>query len=446
MKQTQIKRVAIVGADFSPSSLPSALRLRFFAQHLEEFGWRPTVITTDPKYYEGEVDTENERLLPPSLQVIRTPAFSSSWTRKVGLGDIGMRSLWYHWRALVQLCRERKVDLIFITAPPHVPLILGRLIKMLYGIPYVLDYQDPWVTDYYWKLPRAQRPPKWALAYTLARTLEPFALKRADHIVTVSRGTSDSVMARYDWLKDSEPSEIPLGGETADFEYLRSHPRPATIFDPSDGLRHVSYVGAISQAMTPVVKAICLALRAGLERAPELFGRLRLHFVGTSYAANAEGEYKALPLAREAGVEHLVDERPERVSYLDSLQLLFDSHALILIGSEEPHYTASKIFPYILAQQPLLAVFHEASSVVSIMRETRAGHVVTYDSAAELESKTVEISEEFERLLLLPPEYQPPTCWKAFEPYTTRAMSARLAEVFDKIVRYNNQERFASRA
>jgi hypothetical protein len=437
VSRKQLKRVAILGADFSPSSLPSALRLRFFAQHLQEFGWQPIVITTDPKFYDREMDAENERLLPPSLEVIRTRALSSSWTRKVGLGDIGLRSLWYHWRALVQLCRERKVDLLFITGPPHAPMILGRLAKMLYGLPYVLDYQDPWVTDFYWKLPRAQRPPKWAFAYALARTLEPFALKRADRLVTVSSGTSDSVMARYARLKGLEPVEIPLGGERGDFDYIRSHPRTAIIFNPGDGLHHVSYVGAISHAMTPMVRAICLALRAGLLRAPELFGRLRLHFIGTSYAANASDEYKVLPLAHEAGVEKLVDEQPERVSYLDSLQLLFNSQALILIGSEEPHYTASKIFPYILARKPLLAVFHEASSVVNIMRETRAGNVVTYNSASQLESRIEEISEEFERLLLLPGEYEPPTCWEAFEPYTTRAMTARLAEVFDRIVDQN---------
>ncbi len=73
-----MRRVVIVGADFVPSSYPPALRIRFFAQHLPEFGWEPTVVTTDPRYYEWSVDVENERLLPGSLQVIRTPALPVS--------------------------------------------------------------------------------------------------------------------------------------------------------------------------------------------------------------------------------------------------------------------------------------------------------------------------------------------------------------------------------
>jgi hypothetical protein len=36
-------------------------------------------------------------------------------------------------------------------------MILGRLAHARFGIPYVIDYIDPVVTEYYWKLPRSQR-------------------------------------------------------------------------------------------------------------------------------------------------------------------------------------------------------------------------------------------------------------------------------------------------
>jgi len=63
-------------------------------------------------------------------------------------------------------------------------------------------------------------------------------------------------------------------------------------------------------------------------------------------------------------------EQPRRIPYLASLQVMIDSHALLLVGSDEPHYTPSKVFPYVLAERPLLAVFHEDSSVVRILGET----------------------------------------------------------------------------
>src|ERR1019366_10080275 len=139
--------------------------------------------------------------------------------------------------------------------------------------------------------------------------------------------------------------------------------------------------------------------------------------------------------AAEFGIADLVDEHPDRVPYLDALSLLLDSDALLVVGSVEPHYTASKIFPYILAARPLLTIFHEQSSVVRIMEDTHAGEVITFGDGRPLNAIIEEISESFRCLLALPRGFTPVTRWETFGPYTTRAMAARLAAVFDEIVR-----------
>ncbi len=425
-----MKRVAIIGADFVPSSLPPALRIKFFASHLREFGWEPVVITTDPRYYENRVDPENARLLPEWLRVIRTAAVPARLTRKFGVGDLGMRSLWHHWRALKTLCREQRVDLIFIPVPPYVPMVLGRLAHRRLGIPYVVDYIDPWGTPYYAKLPRAQRPPKWAMASAMARFLEPFALRHVAHLVGVSKGTTDLVVGKYPWLRESDTTEIPYGGEAGDWEYIRRHPRRNPVFDPADGLMHFASVGAYTEAMRPVLAAFFAGVRKARAESPELAG-LRLHFVGTSYST---GRPCVSPIAREQGVEEMVEERPHRVPYLDALQILSDAHALLVIGSAEPHYTASKIFPYILARKPLLTIFHHDSSVINIVESTQAGSVITFSADHPLQEKTDEVAWRLRELAALGPGYEPRTRWQAFDAYTTRAMTARLAEVFDKVV------------
>jgi glycosyl transferase family 4 len=421
-----LKRVVIIGADFSPSSLPPATRIRFFAKHLPEFGWEPIILTTQPEYYESATDPENERLLPNSLEVIRTRALPASLTRKLGIGDLGMRTVWHHWRALSRLQREKKIDLIFIPVPPNVPMVLGRLANMRFGIPYVVDYIDPWVTEYYWSLPRKQRPPKWLLSYALSRCLEPFALKNVAHITGVSKGTTDSVLERYPWLKPDDATEIPYGAEADDFAYVRKQPRKNPIFDRADGLFHMSYVGACIPGMHATVRALFQAVRAGLDRMPEKFGRLRLHFVGTSYAPNGSAPKNVLALAREEGIEGHVDEQPKRIPYLDSLQVMIDSHGLFLVGSEEPHYTASKVFPYILAGRPLLAVFHEESSVIRILRDTGAGTPITFTSKESPARKIEEILGQLENIFCEKDSNQ--FCAPAVEKYSTFAMAGRLAD------------------
>ena len=435
-----MKTVVILGADFAPSSYPQALRARFFARHLPEFGWKPIVVTVEPHYYEWTVDPENEKLLPPELEVIRTRAFPAWLTRKVGVGDIGLRCLWQHWRALRRLCQRERVDLIFIPIPPNPSMVLGRLAYEEFHIPYVIDYNDPVTTDYYWKLPRSQRPPKYALAYALARVMEPFALRRVGELVSVDTSYTVQAEARYRGLGQLRITAIPHGGEPADFDYLGLHPRKNKFFNrKDDGLLHFGYVGRGGVDMISALRALFRAVRLGRERQPNLFRRLRMHFVGTTYAHNGAAEYQVLPTAKSEGVESLVDEHPARVSYLDAIQILLDSQALLMLGSELAHYTASKVFPYILAQRPILAIFHEASSAVGILRETQAGEVITFGDLGSLEARIPDIAGHLEKIMRLPGGFRPATRWDAFEPYTARAMTARLAQVFDSVL--NRQRR-----
>ena len=428
------KRVLIVGPDFTPSSLPPALRIRLFARHLPEFGWEPTVIATKTKFLEGSFDLENLELVPKRMQVIRTGALPVPLTRHLGFSDIGIRSFWNHWYAVWRLCRKIRVDLVFISVPPFIPAVIARLAHQCFRVPYVIDYIDPWVSTIYRDQPRKKGHWKRNLSHHVSSVLEPYVLKHVQHIIGVSKGTTDGIVARYGWLKESDATEIPYGGEASDFQYLRQNPRSNRFFSRNDGLLHVSYVGRGGADMIPALRTVFEAVRIGLRRKPQVFAGLRLHFIGTTYAANADGLYQVLPVAKECGVEKHVDEHPGRVAYLDALQILIDSHALLIVGSQEPHYTASKIFPYILAQRPIVAVFHEQSSVVPILRDTRAGVVETFGPERPLSDQSQEVYRRLANVLELPSSYTPPTRWEKFEPFTARSMTDRLSQVFNLAV------------
>jgi hypothetical protein len=431
----RVKRVAILAPDFVPSGLPPALRIRYFASHLREFGYEPIIITTDPRTYDWPYDTENYNLFPPEVRVIRTGAFSAARTRLIGFGDIGMRSLPFTWQALRALCRREKIDLVFISVSPFVTSLLGRAARAQFGVPYVVDYIDPWRTDFYLSVPVSARPGgrKWLLAHWMARLLEPVALRHVAHLTAVSQGTIDGIVRQFDWLTDVETTVIPYGGEPADLDYVRSHPRQSVLFDPDDGFVHLSYLGTVSAGMHGPLRAFFAAVWHGLQSHPEEFRRLRLHFAGTTYATE-NPQLQVLPIAAEYGVAEIVHEHPARLAYLDTLQVLLDSHGLMVVGSDEPHYTASKIFPYILSKRPLLAFFHEASSVVDIVRATRSGEVITFGPGRPLIAERDRIVEALLRLASYPRDYLPPTCWEVFDQYTVRAMAARLAGAFDRVL------------
>lgn len=432
-----MRKVAIVAPDFAPSSHPPALRARFLSNHLVEFGWTPTVVTVEASFYEHICDPENLAMVSSNVEVLRVPAFGARWTRVVGIGDIGIRSFWHAWRALRRLCAQRAVDVVYIPVPPSVPMVLGRLIRSQFNIPYVIDYMDPWITEYYWQLPRSQRPPKWALAYLLARVLEPFAIKGVAHLVAVSNGTIEQVLKPYPCLSNVGSTEIPLGGERADFEYLRSHPRPNQVFNKHDGNFHLTYAGAFITAMDGPIRSVFASVRSGLSKSPQLFSKLRMHFVGTSYASSRSPQ-KIIPLASEFGLSSIVDERPSRISYLDALQVLIDSSGLLILGSIEPHYTASKIFPYLLSERPIVALFHEGSNAVEILRTAGVEHVATFGkNTFEVSSENKALQERVDvalRSMLGSDSDRRSYDKSAVEKFSARSMSARLAGVLDRVV------------
>ena len=113
---------------------------------------------------------------------------------------------------------------------------------------------------------------------------------------------------------------------------------------------------------------------------PQLRRRLRLHFLGTSYAAAGRGIPSVRPLAERHGLGDCVHEQTDRLPLSQALSCLRAADALLVIGSSDAGYTASKIYPYLLARRPLLAVMHRRSSVVDLLQRCGGGQVVTFDS------------------------------------------------------------------
>jgi hypothetical protein len=412
-----MKHVVIVAPSFAPASNPPTQRVRFFARHLPEFGWHPTVLSVDPRFYEDRLDPEISSLVPPDLEVIRTPAWPASVTRRLGIGDLGIRAYWPMRQALLTL----RPDAVFIPGPPWHTFLLGPMMREAHSIPYVLDYIDPWVSsagaDGRW----------WTKAFwyrQVALWLEPRAVHGAAHITAVSDGTNDGVRARYPWLPAERCTGIPYGIEPSDFDALRAKPRPQSLWPAGDGNIHLVSVGAMLPNGYETLRALFAAVRAHGD------ARLRLHFVGTTYEATPRAPLVE-PVAREMGLGDAVSEHPARVPYLDALNLLTAADGIVALGSSEAHYTASKIFPSIFARKPLLAVYHGASSVCDIVRRSHGGTLVTYSDSERAESRVSAIADALRCMFAYDPAL---VRWDVFDEYTAERMTGRLAAVLDRCV------------
>jgi hypothetical protein len=297
----------------------------------------------------------------------------------------------------------------------------------------VIDMQDPWHTDYYVDKPKEEQPPKFWFSYRLNKYLEPVAMGGVDGIISVSEGYCDMLCDRYDNVRPEMCTVIPFGAAEIDFDVVASSSISQPFVDPGNDTVDIVYAGVVPQSMKSTVGAIMKALARGLKERPRLFERVRMHFVGTSYAPAGAGTKTIEPIAQQCGVGNAVTEHTDRIPYFQALRLLRDADHLVIPGSDDPDYTASKLYPYILSRRPVLAVFHENSSVVDILRATNAGTAVTFGEAVDRERLAYRVFEAWTAVLERLP-YTPDTDWDAFAPYTAEAMTRRQVEVFNRVI------------
>jgi hypothetical protein len=428
-----MKTVLVVSPRFPPTNAPDLHRVRHSLPHFEDYGWDAEVWRVDPAFVERERDPLLVDTLPDDAAIRTVSALNPDWTRLVGLGSLPLRSLpFYFWRGNQRLA-QGDVDLVYFSTTAFPVMILGRYWKWRFGVPYVIDMQDPWHTDYYVGKPKEEQPPKFWFSYRLNKYLEPVAMRGVDGIVSVSQGYCDTLQDRYVNVTPDMCEVIPFGAAEVDFEVMEDSGVTQPFVDPDDDTIDVVYAGRGGHDMATAARGFFGALRRGRKERPVLFRRVRMHFVGTSYAPAGEGEKTLEPIAEEYGVADAVTERTDRIPYFQSLRLLRDADHLVVPGSDDPDYTASKLYPYILSRRPVLAAFHENSSVVEILRATGAGTAVTFNGRTNPDGLAQDVLAAWTPTLERLP-CTPDTDWDAFRPYTAEAMTRRQVEVFDRVV------------
>jgi glycosyltransferase involved in cell wall biosynthesis len=424
-----LKQVLIVSPHFPPVDLPDMHRVRISLPYFQEFGWKPTVLTVAPRFVEGSREPRFADQLATDTAVTRTSALPVRWTRKAGLGNLGLRAFPFLYSAGSRLFSRGAFDLVYFSTTVFTSIPLGKLWKRRFGIPFVVDMQDPWVNDYYDRHPSVEKPPKYRIANSLHHILEPWSMPAADGLISVSAAYIEALAERYPALRRKPSMVLPFGAAPRDFEGVRQDPQPNGFFDPADGQIHAVYIGRGGQDMWTALGLLFSALKTGLNESPELFQRIRMHFLGTDYAPAGRSRKSIEPLAESLGVAEYVREHPERVPYFEALQVLRDAHMLLLPGSDDPQYTPSKLYPYILAGKPLLAILHESSGACDVMRSTNAGAVVAFGRSKDQSGGLYRTWREILGHLNHPPQ----TDWWAFEKFTAREMTRRQCELFDRV-------------
>lgn len=418
----------IVSPYFPPSTLAGVHRARHLARHLPSAGWTPIVLCVDEQFHEQHLDPGLAALVPGDVEIVKTRAHSAALTRTIGLGDIGLRGWSQIRNTLFELLASRRIDAVLITGSPFYPMLLAPAIKRRFPTPVVLDFQDPWVSAWGGAQPALS---KAGMAHRLATALEPRALRGADFVTSVSDTQNEEMAARYPWLDVSRMAGIPIGGDPDDFAALRA--QEAELADDLEpGCVNLSYVGTFLPRSSDLVCVLLRAFKRLRAAEPLLAQRIRLNFLGTSNQPNDRTTFRVRPLAEAEGVAEAVREIPQRLPYLRALAALARSQGILLIGSDEPHYTASKIYPALMSGRPFLSLFHRASSAHAILSSTGGGAALAFETADELCALEAPLTEVL-RTLSTSPQTLGRADPKAYAQYGACNIARRFGSVFDSL-------------
>ncbi len=429
------KRVLIVSPHFPPINAPDHQRIRTALPFLEEYGWKAAVLAVHAEYVEGVEDPLLEKTLPATTRIVRTRALLVRWTRLFGVGSVALRALPFLWMAGNKLLRKGPTfDLIFFSTTMFPVLILGPLWKRKFGIPYVVDYQDPWISDYYRRTRNA--PPggrvKYWVSSLISRMLEPAVVRGATEFVVVSDKYREDLLIKYPFLEGNQFTTLPFGAPEGDFLLLEELGLSQGSVWPSAS-RQIVYMGAAGPFMAPAFRLLFSALARSRQKNRVLWQNVRFKFIGTSYAPSGRAKKVVEPIAVEFGLQDIVEEQTDRVPYFDALTAIRRASGLLIIGSESTSYSPSKIFPYVLARRPTLAILHRDSPAVEILRHCRGAEIIEFEE--DERSPTSDIDESLAEFMRNVEVGMPPAVdWLAFSKYSAKEMTRKLAAVFNRAV------------
>lgn len=385
------KKILIISYYWPPAGGISVLRSLKIAKYLRAFGWEPIVYAPSNAHYPynddgGFID------IPENLEIIKQPIIEpfqifkwltgrkktdplnaitqisdskSGWLDQLGIYIRGnffipdARAFWIKpsVKYLTSYLKNHPVDALFSDGPPHTNTYIASQLKKTLGIPWLMDFQDPWTqADYYKMMPIGKRASRRHIQ------MEQECFHNADKISIASPS----------WKTDLEN----IGAKNVDVLYYGYDEDDFANSKKKESKKYfdIVHIGLLGHDRSPGdLVEILESLSSNKSIRLILAGQVDQSVLESLVRKSSQIE------VQELGT----------ISRKKALQLAIDANLLLLPLNKSENSKGrlpGKIYEYLRTFNPILALGPTDSDAHTILKQCRAGVCYEYNDNAAIKS------------------------------------------------------------
>jgi hypothetical protein len=391
-EEPTMKRVLMIAYHFPPLAGSSGIqRTLRFVQHLPGYGWQPLVVTADPRAYERTSDDLLQEI-PAGTVVHRAFALDTSRHLAVHgrhLAWMARPDRWVSWRfdavrTGLRMIRDYRPDVIWSTYPIATAHLIAAQLHRRTAVPWLADFRDPMAQEGYPANPRTRES---------FIQIEGTAVREARFSTFTTPGAAREYRRRYPeaaarivvlengYDEESFPSTAPT-----------DHP-PAPLNAGQLTLLHSGLVYPMERDPTQLLRALQALKETGM-LAP---GQLKIRFRAAVHDA------MLTRLAREHAVDDWIECLPA-VGYRAAItEMLRADGLLVLQAACCNEQIPAKIYEYLRARRPILALTDPAGDTAATLRAAGVSHVAPLDSAEAIAAQLMAFVTALRQATAAPP-------------------------------------------
>ena len=264
--------------------------------------------------------------------------------------------------------KTNKIDVVITTGPPHSMHLIGLNLKKELNIKWIADFRDPWTEiDYFQQLPLTKK------AIEKHHSLEKEVLKNADAVLVVGK-TMQENFNKF----NSKVITVTNG-----FDEALTHENVA--LDKKFTVTHIGLMNA--------------------DRNPKMLWEVLAEIVSENEEFSKDFDLKLIGQADASVIEDISKYRLSKnvqvidyVTHDKVVEFQQKSLVLLLIVNNVPSakgILTGKIFEYLMAKRPILAIAPSNGDVSEIINETNSGVVIDFGDKVALKKAILEYYSKF---------------------------------------------------